>query len=104
MADPELETEFSRVLHEWQALGRTLAELTERLAVGTVANVLPGAAKVEGHGEYNEDWLRTLRVRRVFAADGTVLFDVEHGHDDPLVEAAIDEVSAAFPRWQPLRM
>ena len=93
MVDPELEAEFSRVLNEWQMLGLTLAELAERLLVETLVDVLPGAAVVEVHGEFNEDWLRTLRVRRVLSADGTVLFDVEAGHDDPRVEAAIDEAN-----------
>ena len=96
MVDPELEAEFSRVLDEWQALGRTLAELAERLAIETLVDVLPGAAVVEVHGEFNEDWLRTLRIRRVLSADGTVLFDVEEGHDDPQVEAAIDEVNSEY--------
>lgn len=96
MVDPELEVEFSRVLGEWQVLGRTLAELAERLALETLAGVLPGASVLKVHGAFNEDWLRTLRVRHVLAADGTVLFDVEQGHNDPLVEAAIDDVNTEF--------
>ena len=96
MVDPELEAEFSRVLDEWQALGRTLAELSERLAIETLVDVLPGSSLVEVHGEFNEDWLRTLRVRRVLSAGGTVLFDVEQGHDDPRIEAAIDEVNTEY--------
>ena len=96
MVDPELEAEFSRVLDEWQALGRTLAELTERLAIETLADVLPGASVVEVHGEFNEDWVRTLRVRRVLTADSTVLFDFEVGHADTRVEAAIDQVNSEY--------
>lgn len=96
MVDQELEAEFSGVLDQWQALGRTLAEVTERLAIETLADVLPGALVVEVHGEFNEDWLRTLRVRRVLTADGTALFDVEEGHDDPRVEATIDEVNSEY--------
>ncbi len=96
MVDPELEAEFNRVLNEWQRLGSTLAELAERLAIETIVDVLPGASAVEVHGEFNEDWLRTLRVRRVLAADGGVLFDVEQGHDDPRVEHAIDEVNCEY--------
>ncbi len=96
MVDPELEAEFGRVLDEWQRLGSMLAELAERLAIGTLVDVLPGALVVEVHGEFNEDWLRTLRVRRVLAADSTVLFDVEVGHDDHRVEAAIDEVNTEY--------
>jgi len=96
VVDPELEAEFSRVLDEWQALGRTLAELCERLAIETLVDVLPGAAVLEVHGEFNEEWLRILRVRRVLTGDGTVLFDVEEGHDDPLVEHAIDQVNSEY--------
>ena len=96
MVDPELEAEFSQVLEERQSLGRTLAELCERLALETLADVLPGLSVIEVHGEFNENWLRTLRVRRVLAADTTVLFDVEEGHDDPRVEAATDEVNSEY--------
>jgi hypothetical protein len=96
VVDPELEAEFGRVLDEWQALGRTLAELAERLAAETVVDVLPDASLVEVYGEFNGGWLRTLRVRRVLTADSTVVFDVEDGHDDPEVEAAIDEVNTEY--------
>jgi hypothetical protein len=96
VVDPELEAEFSRALDEWQSLGRTLADLTERLAIETLVDVLPRASVVEVRGEFNEDWLRTLRVRRVLAADGEVLFDAEVGHDDRQVEAAIDDVNTEY--------
>ncbi len=96
MVEPELEAEFNSVLDEWQALGPTLAELTERLAIETLVDVLPGLSVVEVRGEFNEDWLRTLRVRRVLSADGGVLFDVEEGHEDPQVETAIDEVNTEY--------
>jgi hypothetical protein len=96
VVDPELEAEFSRVLDDWQVLGRSLAELAERVAIETLVDVLPGASVVEVHGEFNEDWLRTLRVRRVLAADGSVIFDVGEGHDDPRVEQAIDDVNTEY--------
>jgi hypothetical protein len=96
VVDPELEAEFGRVLGKWQSLGHTLAELAERLAIETIVDVLPGASAVEVHGEFNEDWLRTLRVRRVLSADGTVLSDVEQGHEDRRVEAAIDNVNTEY--------
>ena len=96
MVEPELELEFGRVLDEWQALGRTLAELSRRLVVETLADVLPGASVVEVQGEFNEDGLRVLRIRRVLAVDGTYLFDVEEGHQNPRVESTIDEVEAEY--------
>jgi hypothetical protein len=94
--DPELEAEFNRVLGEWQTLGSSLAELSQRLAVESLAEVLPGASVVEVHGDFNEDLLRVLRVRRVLGADGTVLFDVEEGHEDSRVEHTIDEVNTEY--------
>ena len=96
MVDPKLEAEFSRVLDEWQTLGRSLTELSKRLAFAALVDVLPGASGVEVHGEFNEDWIRTLRVRRVLSPEGTVLFDVEEGHDDPQSENTIDEVGAEY--------
>lgn len=96
MVDPELKAEFSRVLDEWQAFACSLGELSERLAVETLVNVLPGASVVEVHGEFNADELRTLRVRRVLAADGVVLFDAEEGHEQAWVEEAVDEVNSEY--------
>lgn len=62
----------------------------------TVADVLPDATLIELHGEFNEDWLRTLRIRRVLSATGEVLFDVAEGHDERRVEDAIDEVNYEY--------
>lgn len=95
VVDPELEAKFSRVLDEWQALGRTLAELAERLAMARLMDVLPGATVLELFGGFN-DALRTLRIRRVIAADGTALFDAIQGHANPGVEAAVDEVDTEY--------
>jgi len=61
-----------------------------------LVDVLRGAAVFELCGEFNEDWLRILRVRRVLTADRTILFDVEEGHDHPRVEAAIDDVNTEY--------
>ena len=96
MVDRELEGKFNRVLDEWQALSRTLAELCERLTTETLVDLLPGASVIELRGEVNEDLLRTLRVRRVLTGDGTVLFDAGEGHDDPQVESAVDEVNTEY--------
>jgi hypothetical protein len=96
VVDQELEAEFSRVLEEWQSLGRTLAELAERLAIATLVDALPGASVVEVRGEFNEDLLRILRIRRVLAEDGTVLFDAEEGREDRQAEEAIDEANTEY--------
>ena len=53
----------------------------------------PNAASVELFGECNEDWLRILRIRQVRSSAGDVLFDIAEGHDDPRVEAAVDEAN-----------
>ena len=71
-------------------------KLTEQLTIEMMADVLPGVSAVEVHGGFNEDWLRTLRVRRVLAADGAVLFDAEEGHEEDRVEEAIDEVNSEY--------
>ncbi len=62
------------------------------MALSTVAEALPGTTVLETEGEMNEDWLFTLRIQRVFDADGGVLYDIGVGHDDPEVETRIDEV------------
>lgn len=69
-----------------------LVPLLVEMALATVADVLPGADRLETEGEMNEDWAFTLRIQRVLDADGNVLYDIGAGHDDPEVEAAIDEV------------
>jgi hypothetical protein len=82
MPNPDLTAEFERTRDQWDALGQALAPLAEKLAVNTVADVLPGTKVIEVRGETNEDWLRILRIQRVLSAGGAVLFDVAEGHDD----------------------
>ena len=70
--------------------------LVRRVALATLADVLPGAATVEARGELNEDWIPTLRVQRVLDAGGRVLFDVETGHPNRAVEDAVDLVDIEY--------
>jgi hypothetical protein len=72
------------------------APLAEQLAGATVADVLPEAQIIEVRGEINEDWLRILRIRRVFSGRGDVLFDVAEGDDDRRIEDTIDQVNADY--------
>jgi hypothetical protein len=58
--------------------------------------VLPGASTIDALGELNEDWIPTLRIRRVLDADGRVLFDVDTGHPDRAVEDAVDLVDVEY--------
>ena len=96
MPNQDLATDFKRTRDQWNALGQALAPLAERLAVETVADALPAAQVIEVRGEFNEDWLRILRIERVLSAAGEVLFDVTAGHDDRRVEDAIDEVNYEY--------
>lgn len=96
MSHTDLVTEFKRTRDQWNALWEALAPLAERIAVETVADVLPGATVIEVRGETNEDWLRILRIQRVLSETGDVLFDATEGHDDRRVEDAIDEVNHEY--------
>ena len=66
------------------------------MASDRIVSVVPTARKIHVHGFVNEDWLRILRVVRIEGGDGEVLFDVEVGHDDPDVEAAVDEINTEY--------
>ncbi len=75
---------------------RELTDLLIRMALVTLADALPSATTIEAVGEYNEDWIPTLRIQRVLARDGAVLFDVEVGHVDRGVEDAVDQVNTEY--------
>ena len=75
---------------------REFVPLLERMAVETIAEVLPGASLIEAVGELNEDWVPTLRVHRVLRDSGEILFDVEAGHVDRNVEDAVDVVNVEY--------
>lgn len=84
----------ARLRHE--AATRELVSALERMAVETLADVLPRAALIEVVGEFNEDWIPTLRIQRVLDAGGGVLYDVETGHPDRAVEDAVDAVNTEY--------
>jgi hypothetical protein len=86
-----LRPQFDVALARYAEDAERLAELTERLALGEVKAVLPGAEAVEVHGWMNEDWLKVLRIRSVRSAAGEVLYDVETGAE-PAVEDALHEI------------
>ncbi len=70
--------------------------LVRRMAMETLGDVMPVASSIGAVGEFNEDWIPTLRVQRVFDAEGQVLFDVEVGHPDREVEDAVDFVDTEY--------
>lgn len=87
---------FERTRGQWEVAVEALVPLIERIAIETVADVLPGATALEVHGEINEDWLRVLRITCVRSASDEVLFDVVDGRDDPRVQAVIDDVNVEY--------
>jgi hypothetical protein len=75
---------------------RFLVPLVLRMALDSIADVVPGTHVLETYGEFDEDWIRTLRIQRVLDADGGVLVSVEDGHDDADVEDMLDTVNVEY--------
>jgi hypothetical protein len=96
MLDAHLVSDYDKAMRRHRAARDQAVPLLRRLALGTLADVLPGAATIEALGELNEDWRPTLRVERVRDADGRVLFDVDTGHPDRAVEDAVDLVDIEY--------
>lgn len=96
MPSNELTAAYRVALERHEATRRSLAPLLEQMAIETVAEVLPGATRLEAVGEWNEDWIPTLRIDRVLSASGEVLFDASEGHSDRVVEDAIDKVNVEY--------
>ena len=94
--DSELEIEYSQAVRSHRdALGR-LVVLLRRMVMEALGDVLPGASSIAAVGEFNEDWTPTLRIQRVFDAEGRVVFDVDVGHSDQHVEDAVDFVNTEY--------
>lgn len=72
MPSTQLTTAYHVALERHKEARRTLVPLLEQMAIETVAAVLPGAARLEAVGEWNEDWIQTLRIDRVLTASGEV--------------------------------
>lgn len=96
MPDPALVAEFDRTLAEYHDTAAALTRLVTEMAMASVADVLPGTARLEVYGETNEDGAPVLRIQRVLDVDGAVLFDVVSGHEDAAVESAIDTVNVEY--------
>lgn len=96
MPSPELVASFDGARLAYERSVRELIPILAQVAGATVADVLPGARRMITRGGFNEDWLRTLRIQQVLDTGGAVLFDVDTGHDDPVVEETIDEVNVEF--------
>lgn len=96
MPSPELIAAFDAASNRHSAAVADLVPLLIEIALASVAEVLPGADVLETEGEMNEDWLFTLRIRRVLDASGRVLYDSNAGHGDPDVENTIDEAGFEY--------
>jgi len=96
MPSPELIAAFEAANERHTAAVADFVPLLVEMAIATVADVLPGADRLETEGEMNEDWVFTLRIQRVLDADGGVLYDVDAGHGDPEVETTMDEVGIDY--------
>ena len=66
------------------------------LSLCPCAGAVALALAIDVHGRVNEDWIPVLRIQRVLDEHGAVLFDIEVGHDDPVVEEGIDEVGTEY--------
>jgi hypothetical protein len=96
MPDPDLVATYERLLEAHRRAAADLVPVLEELALATIREVLPDADRLQVHGEFNEDWIRTLRIQRIVDDDGTVLFDGALGHPDEQVHAMIDEVGVEY--------
>ena len=96
MPDPALVDTFRSARQAYERARQALVPLLERMALESVADVLPGADTLELYGEYNEDSIPVLRIQRVIDTSGSKLFDATEGHDEPNVEDTIDMVDTEY--------
>jgi hypothetical protein len=92
VVDPLLQAQFDDARARYDDASAELERLAIRMAMDSLAEVLPTAASVVAFGEVDEDGIWRLRTQRVLAGDGSVLFDVDAGHADRSVEDAVDNV------------
>lgn len=96
MPSQALLSEYEQAFGRHAAASGELTEVLVRVALATLADALPGATSIEAIGEYNEDWIPTLRIQRVLGGGDVVLFDVEIGHSDRAAEDAVDLVNTEY--------
>jgi hypothetical protein len=96
MPDAALVATYERLLEAHRRAAADLVPVLEELALAPIRDVLPDAHRLQVHGEFNEDWLPTLRIHRVVGRDGTVLFDSAIGDPDERVHEVVDEVEVEY--------
>lgn len=75
MPSPVLTAEFKAMRSEHASASAALVPLALRMALDSVAEVLPGASALDVFGRVNEDWIPVLRIQRVLDEQGDVLFE-----------------------------
>jgi hypothetical protein len=96
MPSNQLTVAYRLALEHHDDARRALVPLLEQMVIETIAEALPGAARLEAVGELNEDWIPTLRIERVLTASGVMLFDASEGHPDRAVEDVVDMVNVEY--------
>ena len=96
MPSPALANEFEATRSEHASASATLVSLARRMALESVAEVVPGANALEVFGWVNDDGIPVRRIRRVLDEHGEVLFDIDVGDDNRGVEDTIDEVGSEY--------
>ncbi len=96
MPGEALSAEYERARDAHSRAVRALAPVLVRMALESIADVLPTTHELEVLGRINEDWIPTLRIQRALDLNGRILFDVAVGHDDRAVEDMIDEVGTEY--------
>lgn len=95
MPDPDLIEAYQSAREAHSAAVDALVPMLERMAVDTLRDRWPDANELELHGEFNADWVPTLRIQRVSALDGRVLYDIGFAADEE-IEEMIDEVGMEY--------
>lgn len=96
MPTPEIESAYRAARERCEAAAEELRTQLVTIALASLSEVLPGAASIDAIGEFNEDWVPTLRIQRVRSTDGRVLFDVDAGQPERAVEDTIDTVDIEY--------
>lgn len=96
MPTPEIMSDSRAARERYAAATVELEEQLVRMALATLAEVLPGAESIDAVGSCDEDLNSTLRIQRVRSVEGAVLFDVDRGHPTRAVEDAVDRVDIEY--------
>lgn len=96
MSTPEIMSDYRAARERYAAAAVELEEQLVRMALTTLAEVLPGAETIDAVGSCDGDLIPTLRIQRVRSVEGEVLFDVDRGHPTHAVEDAVDRVDIEY--------